>query len=190
MATDDVFGEEFGQVQARTRYEAMRSTPWIVSGLAAGDLLGVYSGVDVRKAPRRLGDLSYVVMPADGLERTAGRVIDSIVLREALPGRAGRTMYVEAAGRRLRVAAGASGAVSRLSEAEVEAVCAGPALTWQAAGSEWRVLALPAAEFAHPPLVVVTGRPASQSVWAVTAVSAWEASAVALLVRSHRGGRQ
>lgn len=190
MASDDVFGQGFGLIQARTRYEAMRSTPWIVDGISRGELLGVYSGVDVRKAPKRLSDLSYVVMPAGDLARAGGRVVDSVILREAMPGQAGRNLYVEAGGRRLRASASAAGMVARLDEAEVEQVCHGPALAWQVGESVWRVLALEAKEFTHPPLVVVTGRPAAQAVWAVSSVSAWEASLVALLVRARGGGER
>lgn len=188
MSSDAIFGDGFGQIQARTRYEAMRSTPWIVSGLARGDLLGVYSGVDVRKAPSRLEDLSYLVLPATDLQRMAGRIIDSLIVREGAPGREAKAMYVEVGGRRVRAAAPATGMIHRLAPDEVDQICTGAALSWQVVGTTWRVLALPAREFNHPPLVAITGRPASQSIWALAATSAWEASAVAMLVRTKGAG--
>lgn len=179
-------GKEFGQVDAVARYYAMRQTPKVLAGLSSGQLIGVYSGVDRRGGAESLDELDYVFMPASELLPIAGRVVDSVIGREAAKGATSKAVYVDltdAAGatHRVRAALDATGMVQRLTGAEVSSFLEEPALSWTWHDAEWLVRAFPAVEFEHAPLVVITGRPASQSIYAATAVTAWQAQLVALL---------
>lgn len=189
MGRQAVIGDEFGQIRAITRYHAMRQTPEILSDLAAGRLVAAYAGVNRRGGAESLTDLDYVFMPAGELTGAAARLVDSLVSREGAQGAASKGVYVDAAdsaggARRLRAAPGAAPMVGRLSGAEIDALVGTGLLEWGHAGSHWQLRSFPSVEFEHPPLVIITGRPASQSIYAAVAVSAWEASLVELLRRS------
>ncbi|WP_162933780.1 hypothetical protein [Actinomyces lilanjuaniae] len=189
-----VIGDGFGQVQAVARYYALRETPRVVSVLEEGRLLGTYSGINRRGGAEVLADLDYVFMPAAMLVPLAGRLVDSLVARDGAAGASARAVYTEVvdadgATRRLRVATGAATAVGRLTGEEVTRLLSAELLAWRWADRDWQLLAFPQAEFEHPPLVVVAGRPASQSVYAAVAVTDWEAQLVELL-RITRTDRQ
>lgn len=189
MRRQAVIGDEFGQVRAITRYHAMRQTPGILSDLAAGRLVAAYAGVNRRGGAESLSDLDYVFMPASELLGAAGRLVDSLVSRDGAQGAASKGVYVDATdstggARRLRAAPGAAPMVGRLSGAEIDALVGTGLLEWSHAGTHWQLRSFPSVEFEHPPLVLIAGRPASQSVYAAVPVTAWEASLVELLRRS------
>ena len=181
MATKGLIGDGYGQVDAIARYHAMRQTPRVAKQLDEGRLVAAYSGIDRRKGAQTLQDLDYVFMPATALLPMAGRLVDSLVARDGADGAKGKSVYVEVAdsagaAHRLRVATTASGPVGRLTGDEVDTLLGGRLLSWS-----WSQR-----EFQHPPLVLIAGRPATQSLYAAVTVSAWEAQLVELLRRSRQ----
>lgn len=182
-------GKGFGQVEAVARYYAMRQTPRVLSELADGHLIATYSGVDRRGGAESLRDLAYAFMPASELLPIAGRIVDSVVGRDAMAGAASKSVYAELTdekGRshRVRAAVSAVAMVERLTDAEVFTLLEEPPLKWSWNEDEWLVRAFPGREFEHAPLIVVTGRPVSQSIYAATPVTAWQAELVALLTNT------
>ena len=188
MATKGLIGDGYGQVDAIARYQAMRQTPRVAKQLDEGRLVAVYSGIDRRRGAQTLQDLDYVFMPATALLPMAGRLVDSLVARD---GAKGKSIYVEVAdstgeAHRLRVATTASGPVGRLTGQEVDTLLGGRLLSWSWSQRDWQLVSFPAAEFQHPPLVLIAGRPATQSLYAAVTVSAWEAQLIELLRRSRK----
>lgn len=187
-----LIGDRFGQVRALARYHAMRQTPRVSAELAEGRLVAVYSGIDRRAGAQTLADLDYVFMPADALLPAAGRLVDSLVARDGAAGAAaGKSVYLEVsdstgAAHRVRVATTATGPVGRLTGGEVESLLGGQLLAWTWSGRDWQVASFPAVDFEHPPLVLIAGRPAGQSIYAAVTVTAWEAQLVELLKRSRQ----
>ena len=192
MATSKgLIGDGYGQVGAIARYHAMRQTPRVAKLLAEGRLVATYSGIDRRKGAQALGDLDYVFMPATALLPMAGRLVDSLVARDGADGAKGKSVYIEGAdsagaAHRLRVATTASGPVGRLTGDEVDTLLGGRLLSWSWSQRDWQLVSFPAVEFQHPPLVLIAGRPATQSLYAAVTVSAWEAQLVELLRRSRQ----
>ena len=191
MATKGLIGDGYGQVDAIARYQAMRQTPRVAKQLDEGRLVAVYSGIDRRRGAQTLQDLDYVFMPATALLPMAGRLVDSLVARDGADGAKGKSIYVEVAdstgeAHRLRVATTASGPVGRLTAEEVETLLGGKLLSWSWSQRDWQLVSFPAVEFQHPPLVLVAGRPATQSLYAAVTVSAWEAQLIELLRRSRQ----
>ena len=192
MATSKgLIGDGYGQVGAIARYHAMRQTPRVAKLLAEGRLVATYSGIDRRKGAQALGDLDYVFMPATALLPMAGRLVDSLVARDGADGAKGKSVYIEVAdsagaAHRLRVATTASGPVGRLTGDEVDTLLGGRLLSWSWSQRDWQLVSFPAVEFQHPPLVLIAGRPATQSLYAAVTVSAWEAQLVELLRRSRQ----
>lgn len=192
MATSKgLIGDGYGQVGAIARYHAMRQTPRVAKLLAEGRLVAAYSGIDRRKGAQALGDLDYVFMPATALLPMAGRLVDSLVARDGADGAKGKSVYIEVAdsavaAHRLRVATTASGPVGRLTGDEVDTLLGGRLLSWSWSQRDWQLVSFPAVEFQHPPLVLIAGRPATQSLYAAVTVSAWEAQLVELLRRSRQ----
>lgn len=192
MATSKgLIGDGYGQVGAIARYHAMRQTPRVAKLLAEGRLVAAYSGIDRRKGAQALGDLDYVFMPATALLPMAGRLVDSLVARDGADGAKGKSVYIEVAdsagaAHRLRVATTASGPVGRLTGDEVDTLLGGRLLSWSWSQRDWQLVSFPAVEFQHPTLVLIAGRPATQSLYAAVTVSAWEAQLVELLRRSRQ----
>lgn len=191
MTTKGLIGDGYGQVDAIARYHAMRQTPRVAKRLDEGRLVAAYSGIDRRRGAQTLQDLDYVFMPAPALLPMAGRLVDSLVARDGADGAGGKSVYVEVAdstgaARRLRVATTASGPVGRLTGHEVDTLLGGKLLSWSWSQRDWQLVSFPAVEFEHPPLVLVAGRPATQSLYAAVTVSAWEAQLVELLRRSRQ----
>lgn len=191
MATKGLIGDGYGQVDAIARYQAMRQTPRVAKQLDEGRLVAVYSGIDRRRGAQTLRDLDYVFMPATALLPMAGRLVDSLVARDGADGAKGKSIYVEVAdstgeAHRLRVATTASGPVGRLTGQEVDTLLGGRLLSWSWSQRDWQLVSFPAAEFQHPPLVLIAGRPATQSLYAAVTVSAWEAQLIELLRRSRK----
>ena len=191
MATKGLIGDGYGQVDAIARYHAMRQTPRVAKQLDEGRLVAAYSGIDRRKGAQTLQDLDYVFMPATALLPMAGRLVDSLVARDGADGAKGKSVYVEVAdsagaAHRLRVATTASGPVGRLTGQAVDPLRGGRRLSWRGAQREWQLVSFPSVEFQHPPLVLVAGRPATQSLYAAVTVSAWEAQLIELLRRSRQ----
>lgn len=191
MATKGLIGDGYGQVDAIARYHAMRQTPRVAKQLDEGRLVAAYSGIDRRKGAQTLQDLDYVFMPATALLPMAGRLVDSLVARDGADGAKGKSIYVEVADsagatHRLRVATTASGPVGRLTGGEVDTLLGGRLLSWSWSQRDWQLVSFPAAEFQHPPLVLIAGRPATQSLYAAVTVSAWEAQLIELLRRSRK----
>ena len=191
MATKGLIGDDYGQVDAIARYHAMRQTPHVAKQLDEGRLVAAYSGIDRRKGAQTLQDLDYVFMPATALLPMAGRLVDSLVARDGADGAKGKSVYVEVAdsagdAHRLRVATTASGPVGRLTGEEVDMLLGGKLLSWSWSQRDWQLASFPATEFQHPPLVLIAGRPATQSLYAAVTVSAWEAQLIELLRRSQQ----
>ena len=191
MATKGLIGDGYGQVDAIARYQAMRQTPRVAKQLDEGRLVAVYSGIDRRRGAQTLQDLDYVFMPATALLPMAGRLVDSLVARDGADGAKGKSIYVEVAdstgeAHRLRVATTASGPVGRLTGQEVDTLLGGRLLSWSWSQRDWQLVSFPAAEFQPPPLVLIAGRPATQSLYAAVTVSAWEAQLIELLRRSRK----
>lgn len=193
MATSKgLIGDSYGQVGAIARYHAMRQTPRVARLLDEGRLVAAYSGIDRRKGAQTLQDLDYLFMPATALLPMASRLADSLVARDGADGAAAaKSVYIEvtdSAGvaHRLRVATTASGPVGRLIGEEVDTLLGGKLLSWSWSQRDWQLVSFPAAEFQHPPLVLIAGRPATQSLYAAVTVSAWEAQLIELLRRSRQ----
>ena len=79
-----------------------------------------------------------------------------------------------------------TGRVGRLTGGEVDSLLGGQLLAWTWSGRDWQVASFPAVDFEHPPLVLIAGRPAGQSIYAAVTVTAWEAQLVELLKRSRQ----
>lgn len=191
MATKGLIGDGYGQVDAIARYHAMRRTPHVAKQLDEGRLVAAYSGIDRRKGAQTVQDLDYVFMPATALLPMAGRLVDSLVARDGADGAKCKSVYVEVAdsagaAHRLRVATTASGPMGRLTGEEVDTLLGGKLLSWSWSQRDWQLVSFPATEFQHPPLVLIAGRPATQSLYAAVTVSAWEAQLIELLRRSRQ----
>ena len=192
MATSKgLIGDDYGQVGAIARYHAMRQTPRVARLLDEGRLVAAYSGIDRRKGAQTLQDLDYLFMPATVLLPMASRLADSLVARDGADGAAAKSVYIEVADsagatHRLRVATTASGPMGRLTGEEVDTLLGGKLLSWSWSQRDWQLVSFPAAEFQHPPLVLIAGRPATQSLYAAATVSAWEAQLMELLRRSRQ----
>jgi len=76
--------------------------------------------------------------------------------------------------------------VGRLTGQEVDTLLGGRLLSWSWSQRDWQLVSFPSVEFQHPPLVLVAGRPATQSLYAAVTVSAWEAQLIELLRRSRQ----
>lgn len=191
MATKGLIGDGYGQVDAIARYHAMRRTPYVAKQLDEGRLVAAYSGIDRRKGAQAVRDLDYVFMPATVLLPMAGRLVDSLVARDGADGAKCKSVYIEVddsagATHRLRVATTASGPMGRLTGEEVDTLLGGKLLSWSWSQRDWQLVSFPALEFQHPPLVLIAGRPATQSLYAAVTVSAWEAQLIELLRRSRQ----